>query len=205
MSYCNDPHLLPINGKAERGERAFSLSHSSESVTPRTGFTSAGGWLGRLEPSFSMSKLRDLNGDILWPASIQYDLNPPHEPVFSAKTQHKIVWRGSPDGTMVVPWNDWRRSHRFRLIALGFSNDTSDIRTVRMTRTDRVGREYQVDIRVPLADLNERYSNLRPSAPITQGDPEYCAKINHNWKYVKPATLEEMAEHRYVMDVDGNA
>ena len=204
MSYCNDPSLVVLNGASLAARlwipllmQRFYLGYPA---------TRTGGQFGPLMPSFTMAKMHDINGDILWPASIQYDLNPANESSFLAKTQHKILWRGSPDGIHFSPQNDWRRSHRFRLITLANCNDTTDIRIVRMTRTDLLGWEYQVDEHVPLAYLNERYSNIQATSRISQCAPDYCSKVNADLKRIVPkATLDEMADHRYVMDVDGNS
>ena len=74
MDYCRSPHNQELHGA-----------------------TSADTWLSKLEPSFTMSKT-PINGDLLYPAPIQYDLNPENEIPFLEKPVHKIVWRGSPDG-----------------------------------------------------------------------------------------------------------
>lgn len=146
-----------------------------------------------------------INGDILWPASIQYNLNPDPELAFRDKPIHKVVWRGSPDGIYVGPGMNWRGSHRFRMIYLTTSNDTTATRPVRMTRKDRLGAEYQVDVEATLAELNERYSNIRPTFQAVQCEEEICDHINAVLPFQERLSLEAMSEHRYVMDVDGNA
>lgn len=101
-------------------------------------------------------------------------------------------------------WNSWRQSHRFRLITLLNSNDTAP-RTVRETRTDSFGNEYQVDVEHSLAELNSRYSNVRATGVPVQCWPELCDEISRTMTFVPKMSLEEMADNRYVMDVDGNA
>lgn len=76
MDYCRSPHNQELHGA-----------------------TSADTWLSKLEPSFTMSKT-PINGDLLYPAPIQYDLNPENEIPFLEKPVHKVVWRGSPDGQL---------------------------------------------------------------------------------------------------------
>lgn len=99
----------------------------------------------------------------------------------------------------------WRLSHRFRLLYLATSVSDAIRRVVRMTRTDRTGREYQVDVNSTLAELNARYSNIRPTHEAVQCAEQLCAHVNQALDFQKKLELEEMAQHRYVMDVDGNA
>ncbi|GAA5985450.1 hypothetical protein JCM10908_006979 [Rhodotorula pacifica] len=180
MSYCNDPSIIEIHGA-----------------------TSGWPFPQILRPSFALSRAQ-WNGDIVWPSTIQYDLNPKDETPFRQKQGHKLLWRGSPDGIGCDEGSKWRQSHRFRLINLLNSNETLQ-RTVRGTRTDRSGKEYQVDSAYSLADLNERYSNVRATGGPVQCAPHICEHIGKTINFAPRASLEEMADNRYVMDVDGNA
>ena len=108
-------------------------------------------------------------------------------------------------GIWVSPEMKWRLSHRFRLLYLATSISDAVRRVVRMTRTDRTGREYQVDVNSTLAELNARYSNIRPTHEAVQCEERLCAHVNEALDFQKKLELEEMAQHRYVMDVDGNA
>lgn len=166
------------------------------------GANAVGPGIGELRPSFSLSKT-ETNGDLVWPATILYDLNPKNESSFREKAS-RLLWRGSPDGVGVDPNLNWRQSHRFRLITLLNSNDTAP-RTVRETRTDSFGNEYQVDVEHSLAELNSRYSNVRATGVPVQCWPELCDEISRTMTFVPKMSLEEMADNRYVMDVDGNA
>ena len=72
--------------------------------------------------------------------------------------------------------NRWRSTHRFRALFLTNSNDTTSTRKVRLTKLDNWGREYQFDQEATLAQLNERYTNVKatsagnlPSKKIAQG------------------------------------
>lgn len=56
-----------------------------------------------------------------------------------------------------------------------------------------------------LAELNARYSNVRPTGGPVQCSPDVCEHLSKTFKFYGHATLEEMANNRYVMDVDGNA
>lgn len=120
------------------------------------------------------------------------------------KVDSDNVRRDNTDPFAVVCWNSWRQSHRFRLITLLNSNDTAP-RTVRETRTDHFGNEYQVDVEHSLAELNSRYSNVRATGVPVQCWPELCDEISRTMTFVPKMSLEEMADNRYVMDVDGNA
>lgn len=168
------------------------------------GSTSSDPSLDRLEPTFSLSKT-NINGDLLYPATLQYDLNPPNELAFRDKPVHKVLWRGSPDGIYVGQENAWRHSHRFRAIYLTNSNDTIELRKVRVTRKDWLGREYQVDVLTNLGELNARYSDVRPTHKAVQCEEELCRYLDRVLPFVGKSTLEEMASHRYVLDIDGNA
>lgn len=200
MSYCMDPSIVDIHGA-----------------------TSGWPFPQVLRPSFALSRAR-WNGDIVWPSTIQYNLNPKNESAFREKA-HTLLWRGSPDGIgidngskwvwsffirTILKETDsyvacrWRQSHRFRLINLLNSNEAVP-RTVRETRLDRSGQEYQIDVEHTLADLNERYSNVRATGGPVQCAREICEHIKKTMHFAKHATLEEMADNRYVMDVDGNA
>jgi hypothetical protein len=78
MEYCHNPSIELLHG---------AISHD-------TG-------LRKLIPSFAMSTLAN-DGDLVWPSTIQYDLNPENEKPFLEKTGHKVLWRGSPDGIFVA-------------------------------------------------------------------------------------------------------
>ncbi|KAM0756101.1 hypothetical protein T439DRAFT_296122 [Meredithblackwellia eburnea MCA 4105] len=181
MNYCKHPDTMSL--------------HGSTAVSP---------WLSRLEPTFTLSKTF-ANGDWLWPAPIQYDLVPKNEVAFKDKPIHKIVWRGTPDGIWVEYGHDWRHSHRFRAIYLTNSNDTENLRLLRVTKKDSLGREYQTDIQASLAQLNERYTNVRPTNRAVQCDEPLCTYVEAMLPFSPKISLEEMAAHRYVLDVDGNA
>ncbi|GAA6026626.1 hypothetical protein JCM8202_001489 [Rhodotorula sphaerocarpa] len=179
MTFCMAPQLADIHG---------SLGRTAE--------------IQKLLPSVSLSRLHT-DADALWPSTIQYDLNPENESPFREKS-HRLLWRGSADGIAVYPNMRWRQSHRFRLINLLNSNDTRP-RTVRETRSDHFGREYQVDVEHSLAELNERYSNVRATGEPVQCQENICEHLKETMTFVPKASLEEMADNRYVMDVDGNA
>ncbi|GAA5868829.1 hypothetical protein JCM8547_002841 [Rhodosporidiobolus lusitaniae] len=179
MSYCSNPQNLPLHGA-----------------------TSGGIYIRNLEPSFALSRTGP-DGDIVWPSTIQYELNPKNESSFREK-QDKIVWRGSPDGIFVGRDLKWRQSQRFRLLTLANSNDTSP-RLVRQTATDKLGREYQLDVTSNLKDLNARFSDIRATNGPVQCEEMLCEHLRKTMEFVPKASLEEMADHKYVMDVDGNA
>lgn len=98
----------------------------------------------------------------------------------------------------------WRQSHRFRLINL-MNSQEAILRVIRETRLDGTGREYQTDIEYPLAQLNQRYSNVRATGGPVQCAPEVCEHLSKTMHFAPKASLEEMADNRFVMDVDGNA
>lgn len=79
------------------------------------------------------------------------------------------------------------------------------LRVVRETRLDESGREYQIDVEYPLARLNQRYSNVRATGGPVQCAPEVCDYLKKTMHFAPKASLEEMADNRFVMDVDGNA
>ncbi|GAA5960086.1 hypothetical protein JCM21900_003431 [Sporobolomyces salmonicolor] len=180
MSYCMNPDNLNLHGS-----------------------TSGSIQLRRLEPCLALSRL-GVDGDIVWPSTIQYNLNPDPELSFLDKPVHKIVWRGSPDGIHVAPEMRWRQSQRFRLLALAASNDTAP-RLLRQTSLDRLGREYQLDTLTNLGELNARYTNIEATHGPVQCREDVCEYLRKTMKFVEKASLEEMSRHRYVMDVDGNA
>lgn len=179
MSYCNAPQLADMHG---------SLAQTAD--------------IQNLLPSFALST-HEWNSDVLWTPPILYDLNPKNESPFREKG-HKLLWRGSPDGISVTHDKHWRQSHRFRLLTLLNSNDTEP-RIVRQTKWDHFGREYQVDVQHTLAELNDRYSDVRATGGPVQCAPDICKHLKETMTFVPKASLEEMADHRYVMDVDGNA
>ncbi|KAL8291565.1 hypothetical protein RQP46_002543 [Phenoliferia psychrophenolica] len=170
-------------------EPGAMLLHGTDYMTPG---------IARLQAMFSLSKAT-VNGDIL------YDLNPANELPFSAKPHHKLMWRGSPDGVFVGQENTWRRTQRFRALYLTNSNETKQTRKIRLTSTDMNGREYQFDSHATLAQLNERYTNVRATGIAVQCEEEICKHVESVFDFQPKATLEEMSEHRYVLDVDGNA
>ena len=150
--------------------------------------------------------MHNLNADILFPPGIQYDLNPVNETAFLDKPTHKVLWRGSPDGIAVLPSTEWKLSHRFRLIALANSTDVTNQQTLRVTERDWLGRDYQRDVLTDLGALNARYTDMKTTGHVDQcGDEDYCDIINKDWHPAPRASLEAMSQHRYVMDVDGNA
>ncbi|GAA5833820.1 hypothetical protein JCM11251_005974 [Rhodosporidiobolus azoricus] len=179
MSYCTNPQNLDLHGS-----------------------TSGNVYLRPLEPSFALSRTGP-DGDLLWPSTIQYDLNPKNESAFLEK-QNKIVWRGSPDGIWVGRNMKWRQSQRMRLLTLTNSNDTAP-RLLRLTLPDRLGREYQLDTTSSLAELNERYMDIKATGGPVQCEEDLCQYLRETMKFVEKSSLESMADHRYVMDVDGNA
>ncbi|BGP43474.1 hypothetical protein JCM10449v2_007509 [Rhodotorula kratochvilovae] len=179
MSYCSNPRNLYIHG---------ATSHNV--------------YLQGLKPSFAMSRTGP-DADMLWPSTIQYNLNPKRESAFREK-KGTLLWRGSPDGIAVDPDMKWRQSHRFRLLTLTNSNDSTP-RPVRQTRLDPLGREYQLDVPLSLAKLNARYSNVRATGGPVQCRADLCEHLEGEMRFVPKATLEEMADNKYVMDVDGNA
>jgi hypothetical protein len=103
-----------------------------------------------------------------------------------------------------MPHHRWRESQRFRLLYLTSSNSTSP-RKLRRTSLDRLGREYQVDDMTTLEALNERYSNIKPTHGPVQCKEELCEYLRETMRFVEKAGVEEMGDHRFVMDVDGNA
>lgn len=167
------------------------------------GTTSAGGWLSDLSPSFAMSRT-DLNGDIGFPPTIHYDLNPPNEVSFKDKPVHKLVWRGRIDGIAADVHHEWRESHRFRLASLLNEKGNDAKRTVRVGRHDLMGREYFEDVEVGLGELNERYADVKATG-VVQCDSVVCETTKQEIEFGNYASLEEMSQARYVMDVDGNA
>ena len=179
MTYCMAPQLADMHG---------SLAQTAD--------------IQNLLPSFALST-HEWNADVLWTPPILYDLNPKNESPFREKG-HKLLWRGSPDGISVTHDKHWRQSHRFRLLTLLNSNDTEP-RIVRQTKWDHFGREYQVDVQHTLAELNDRYSDVRATGGPVQCAPAICKHLKETMTFVPKASLEEMADHRYVMDVDGNA
>lgn len=56
-----------------------------------------------------------------------------------------------------------------------------------------------------LSVLNERYSNIKPTNGPVQCREELCQYLRETMQFVPKAGLEEMGDHRFVMDVDGNA
>lgn len=84
------------------------------------------------------------------------------------------------------------------------SNDTAP-RTLRVTAKDSFGKEYQKDVATNLAELNARYSDIRVTGGPVQCEPQLCKLIASQMTFSPHASLEDMAEDRYVMDVDGNA
>ncbi|GAA5985617.1 hypothetical protein JCM10908_007044 [Rhodotorula pacifica] len=201
--------IAGLDAQAPPAGPAFIRNHNnamSFCMAPETlelhGANAVGPGVGELRPSFALSKT-ETNGDLLWPSTILYDLNPKNESSFREKA-NTLLWRGSPDGVGVDPNLPWRQSHRFRLITLLNSNDTQP-RTVRETRTDKLGNEYQIDVERNLAELNARYSNVRATGVPVQCWPELCDEISRTMEFVPKMSLEEMADNRYVMDVDGNA
>jgi len=181
MDYCENPEYMQLHG----------------------GVSTVWG-LDPLMPSFSMSR-QNFNGDILWPAGIHYELNPEDELPFDEKPIHKVVWRGSLDGIDIHHDNAWRSSHRHRLIAMSNSNDTELDRSLRVTRTDFFGREWQDDVETNLAELNERYTNMRATGHPLQCDEDLCEYLNATTAWGDFLSLEDMSKHRFVMDVDGNS
>ncbi|GAA6003242.1 hypothetical protein JCM10207_001821 [Rhodosporidiobolus poonsookiae] len=179
MSYCSNPANLDLHGS-----------------------TSGDVYLRPLEPSFALSRTGP-DGDMVWPSTIQYDLNPKNESSFREK-KSTILWRGSPDGIWVSPERKWRQSQRFRLLALTSSTDEAP-RPLRRTALDRWGKEYQLDEPTTLKALNERYSNVKATGGPVQCREDVCEYLRETMQFVPKASLEEMADNRYVMDVDGNA
>ncbi|GAA5896669.1 hypothetical protein JCM6882_005755 [Rhodosporidiobolus microsporus] len=179
MHYCTNPQNLDLHGS-----------------------TSGNVYLRPIEPSFALSRTGP-DGDLVWPSTIQYDLNPKNESAFLEK-QNKIVWRGSPDGIWVGRNMKWRQSQRVRLLTLTNSNDTSP-RLLRQTALDRLGREYQLDATTTLAELNERYSDIHATGGPVQCEEDLCEYLRETMRFVEKDSLEKMADHRYVLDVDGNA
>lgn len=47
--------------------------------------------------------------------------------------------------------------------------------------------------------------NIKPTQGPVQCREELCEYLRGTMQFVPKASLEEMASHRYVMDVDGNA
>ncbi|KAI5478587.1 glycosyltransferase family 90 protein [Pseudohyphozyma bogoriensis] len=185
------------------GGPLFVADHTSEMnycEHPKTvqlhGSTSSDPGLHHLKPTFAMSRTR-FNGDILWPASIQYSLNPDHELEFLDKPVHKVIWRGSPDGIHVGPEFNWKGSHRFRLIYLTNSEDDVNKRALRVTKVDRFGHEYQADVEATLAELNARYMNIKPTQKAVQCEPDLCKYVDETLPFVPKLTLTEMSAHRY--------
>ena len=74
-----------------------------------------------------------------------------------------------------------------------------------MTKVGQDGREYQIDSQATLAQLNERYTNVRATGIAVQCEPALCSHVESVFDFQPKASLEEMSEHRYVLDVDGNA
>lgn len=164
---------------------------------------------------------QNFNGDILWPAGIHYELNPEDELPFDEKPIHKVsslparcargcseltgrdqvVWRGSLDGIDIHHDNAWRSSHRHRLIAMSNSNDTELDRSLRVTRTDFFGREWQDDVETNLAELNERYTNMRATGHPLQCDEDLCEYLNATTAWGDFLSLEDMSKHRWVVSV----
>jgi hypothetical protein len=119
----------------------------------------------------------------------------------------------------------WRQSQRFRLLSLTSSNSTTP-RTVRQTALDSWGQEYQLDVQTDLKTLNERFSDIRATNGPVQCEESLCEYLRETMNFVPKNSLEEMAgsssllslpsfpslthllrpiDHKYVMDVDGNA
>ncbi|KAL8293145.1 hypothetical protein RQP46_000839 [Phenoliferia psychrophenolica] len=112
-----------------------------------------------------------------------YELNPKNEIPFLDKPHSKLLWRGSPDGTFVGQENTWRRTHRFRALYLTNSNDTTRTRKIRLTNIDHWGKEYQLDREVSLAQLNERYTNVKATAIAVQCEPDLCAHVEYSARF----------------------
>ena len=90
------------------------------------------------------------------------------------------------------------------MVTLTSSNDTQP-RLLRHTAKDMVHREIQVDTNTTLAELNERYMNIRPTGIPLQCEEDWCKYLAQTLNFAAKISLEEMSSYRYVMDVDGNA
>lgn len=99
----------------------------------------------------------------------------------------------------------WEEEDDEGVITKGVGEGGGEGRIVRMTKKDRFGRDYQIDVHTTLAQLNARYSNVRVTGEPVQCDPDLCEYLRAKGGAVGKASLEEMAENRFVMDVDGNS
>ncbi|KAH8930140.1 glycosyltransferase family 90 protein [Atractiella rhizophila] len=194
-------HVGPPFVKDHR--KAMDYCNNDFMFTRHSGALTLDTYLTKLYPSFAMSGAA-FTGDLLFPPPIQYNLNPKNEMAFDEKPYHKLLWRGSLDGVSVQWWTPWRSTHRFRLTSLFNSKDTSP-RSIRATRKDYRGKEYQVDVLTSLKELNERFSGVRATGKAVQCEPMLCDFLNNVTHFEEKISKEEMSRYRYVFDTDGNS
>ncbi|KAJ5084591.1 hypothetical protein NUU61_009170 [Penicillium alfredii] len=174
---CNTPSLRYSYGFFDR-PNAFDIVHD-------------------LFPVFSQSKISSFQ-DILYPSPWYWVKKVPYEKnkdvPWDSKSS-KMYWRGSTTGGFSRA-GGWRRQHRQQFVDAANSLDSTKIMTRQADKT-WISQEVRRETFRDVFDVKFTY--------IGQCDPDDCHAQTEYFGVVEPAGQQDAWNHKYLVDVDGNA
>ena len=116
-----------------------------------------------------------------------------YDPDFAAKSNRKLLWRGTTTGADFTKDSPWKKSQRARLHFM--SHADSGRHELMWTNED--GRQRLLNETVP--SLNRRLMDTSLSGSPAQCDPETCDWLAKNVQFARTQGLEESYTYAYMV------
>ncbi|TRM69723.1 glycosyltransferase family 90 protein [Schizophyllum amplum] len=143
-----------------------------------------------------------IHHDIRMPSPYGWIDDLPNEPEWEEKTDNRLLWRGSTTGMHHGPKVRWDLSHRLRMVAL-----TNNLTTTIPVLDSRRGRDERVG--QPLlhesGPLTLETTDIAFAGSAHLCSAEVCDQIEEKYKFADYQSIDEAANYKYIMDIDGNA
>lgn len=177
MDPCLHPDLVHING--------FLASHGEGPGVQRA-----------MIPAFSMCTT-PLHSDIRTIPIEQFTEDVGLDPIWSDKSDERVLWRGSNTGILFAESMPWNISQRARLIKL--ANEKEGVRKVlRPLGPERaVGRPVEERV----AEMNERMMDVAFAGAPIQCEEPVCTQMKTIFEYRAHMTWPQANKYKYIMDV----
>ncbi|GAA5875922.1 hypothetical protein JCM8547_008348 [Rhodosporidiobolus lusitaniae] len=160
-----------------------------------------------LYPLFSFSKT-SVHADILVPnLNDGFYQEVGRDPVWEAKKENKVLWRGDTTGAYHARGTGWRQTQRARLVAL--ANPKPDSSSTILHLASRSSDDALRRTSGPSASLAQHYLDVAYTGKPHQcsNKDKTCALIAHAFRFDRSTRFKEPDEenqYKYVLDVDAN-
>ncbi|KAL1682640.1 glycosyltransferase family 90 protein [Schizophyllum commune] len=143
-----------------------------------------------------------IHHDVRMPAPYGWVEDIEGEPEWEEKTDNRLLWRGSTTGMYNHPKVRWDKSHRLRMVALTNNMSTTlPILNPAPKRDQRVGPPQLHDS----GPVNWEMMDVAFAGNAHACSPEICDIIEDTYEFADYQSIQEAANYKYIMDIDGNA